>query len=67
MLDEFHSIPLRIAALKRKLAARVNKAEYKQNVEEIRTELARLEAVTLPAVASEGKSGDSTDRKDITL
>lgn len=38
----------RLADLKAKLAARKGKSEYKQNVEEIRAEIARLEALASP-------------------
>lgn len=61
MLDELHSIPRRIAALKAKLAAREGRAEFKQNCVEIRAEIERLEAATIRAntvLASQDKSGE---------
>lgn len=56
MLEKLHGVPQRIASLKAKLAAREGKSEYKENCAAIRTEIARLEAMTLAkadAVASE--------------
>ena len=59
MLAEIHSVPLRIADLKRKLAAREGKAEYKENIPAIKAEIARLEAITtLPgSLASDPDQG----------
>lgn len=45
-LEHIHGIPNRIADLKRKLKARSGKAEYKENCEHIRREIARLENVS---------------------
>ncbi len=47
MLENLSNVPGRIAALKRKLAAREGKSEYVKNVEAIRAEITRLEAVSL--------------------
>lgn len=52
MLEHIIGIPRRIADLKRKLAAREGKAEFKDNVPAIKAEIARLEAITLAPVAS---------------
>lgn len=46
MLEKIHGVPNRIAALKAKLKARSGKAEYKENCEHIKAEIARLEALT---------------------
>lgn len=46
MLEHIQGIPARIASLKAKLKARTGKAEYKENCEHIKAEIARLEAVT---------------------
>ena len=46
MLEDIQGLPARIAALKRKLAAREGKAEFKQNCEAIREEIERLERAT---------------------
>jgi len=68
MLEELHGVPKRIADLKRKLAAREGKKEFKENCAAIRAEIARLEALTIkPAVASEDKAGVSETDKDVTL
>lgn len=69
MLDELHSIPIRITVLKAKLAARKGRAEFKQNCVEIRAEIERLEAATIRAnavLASQDKSGDSDEPQDVT-
>lgn len=46
MLETIQGVPVRIASLKAKLAAREGKSEYKKNSDAIRAEIARLEAVT---------------------
>lgn len=46
MLEHIHGIPNRIADLKRKLKARTGKAEYKENCEHIKAEIARLESLS---------------------
>lgn len=53
MLEHIQGIPNRIADLKRKLAAREGKKEYKENCEALRTEITRLENVTASAEALE--------------
>lgn len=47
MLEHIHGIPNRIASLKAKLKARTGKAEYKENCEAIKAEIARLENVSV--------------------
>lgn len=46
MLEKLHGVPQRIADLKRKLAAREGKPEFRENVPAIKAEIARLEAVS---------------------
>jgi len=53
MLEHINGIPNRIADLKRKLAAREGKAEFKDNVPAIKAEIARLEAATASRKALE--------------
>lgn len=56
MLEKIQGVPARIANLKAKLAAREGKIEYHENCAAIRSEIARLEAMTLAkadALASE--------------
>lgn len=52
MIELIHGVGQRLVQLKEMLEAREGKAEYKENCEAIREEIARLEASTL---ASEGK------------
>lgn len=61
MLEKIHGVPQRIADLKRKLAARDGKAEFKENCVAIRAEIERLEKITQEpvAVASGERSGDT--------
>lgn len=66
MLERIHGIPARIASLKAKLAAREGKKEYTENCEAIRAEIARLEAVTIAPLASEGQSGNSPQGGDVS-
>ena len=42
----------RLISLRQKLAAREGKAEYKENCEHLRAEIARLEAATLKSAKS---------------
>lgn len=71
MLEQIHGVPARIATLKRKLKAREGKAEYKKNCEEIRVEIARLEAVTATKAELQeflaAEAVASEDNKDVTL
>lgn len=53
MLEKIHGIPARIERLKAKLAARTGKMEYAENVEHIRREIARLEALSMNREALE--------------
>ena len=45
-LEHIHGVPQRIADLRGKLAAREGKPEYKENVDALKAEIARLEAST---------------------
>lgn len=70
MLELIHGVPKRIADLKRKLKAREGKKEYAENNAAIRSEIARLEAITqakAALVASEPGSGDDDKSEDVTL
>lgn len=53
MLEKIHGVPQRIAALKAKLRAREGKAEYKENCEALKREIARLENVSASKQALE--------------
>ena len=46
MLEKLQGVPQRIADLKRKLAARDGKKEFKENCVAIRAEIERLEQIT---------------------
>jgi len=59
-LEHIHGIPKRIADLKRKLAARERSPmEFHENIPAIKTEIARLEALTLNPVASTDDQQDT--------
>jgi len=51
MLEKIHGIPQRIADLKRKLAAREGKSEFKENVPALKAEIVRLEELSQKAEA----------------
>ena len=45
-LDDIHAVGERLLKLRAKLAAREGKAEYKDNVDALKAEIARIEAST---------------------
>lgn len=47
MIEKIHQSGVRLAELRKKLAARKRDPAFKQNVAEIEREIARLEALTL--------------------
>lgn len=72
MLEHIHGVPQRIANLKAKLKARDGKKEFAKNCEDIRAEIARLEAVSANKealaefVASEGPLASGASEGDVT-
>lgn len=58
MNEQLHAVSLRITALRQKLAARDGKPGLEKNCEAIRSEIAKLEAITLkPTTDSDGTDG----------